>query len=133
MTSTATSGVGVWLEEKCKEKNLSLRQAAELTKVSHTTLASIKNGSRPTAATIKKLADAFNENGPAERVALEDRLLILAGYRSVHPGETQSREPLARLVDKLSQFDDDQLKMIETIIDFCTTMGGRLWDPNQKT
>lgn len=133
MTSTATGGIGEWLEEKCRERKLSLRQAADKAKVSHTTLHSIKNGSRPTADTIRKLAVAFGEDGPAQRAALEDHLLELAGYRTGHPEETQTREPLARLVDKLSHFDDDQLKLVETIVDFCTTMGGKLWDQNRKT
>lgn len=118
-------GIAEWLTQKCHEEHLSLRQAASKAGISHTTLTKIKNGSRPTAATISKLAEAFSNDGPSQRAALEDHLLTLCGYRSNYLAETERREPLARLIDKLSNFDDEQLRLMETFVDFCTSIGGK--------
>lgn len=132
-TGAETGGLAEWLTEKCRERHLSFRQAAAKANISHTTLTKIKNGARPTAATISKLAEAFRGDGPNQKAALEDHLLTLCGYRSTYPEETKTREPLARLIDKLSGFDDDQLKLIDTLVDFCTDLGDKLWDKHQKT
>jgi transcriptional regulator with XRE-family HTH domain len=127
MTSSPTKekGIAGWLTQKCREQHLSLRQAAAKASISHTTLTKIKNGSRPTAATISKLAEAFSNDGPSQRAALEDHLLTLCGYRTTYPEETERSEPLARLIDKLSKFDDEQLRLMEILVDFCTSIGDK--------
>jgi len=76
----AASAIGQWLEEKCKAEHLSFRQVATKTGVSHQTIAGIINGTSPSIETIKKLARSFSGNGTL-RLALEDHLFALAGYR----------------------------------------------------
>lgn len=130
-TRTKVTGAGTiseWLDLKCRENHLSLRQAADRSGLSHGTLASIKKGTRPTAATITKLAAAFSNDGPSQRAALEDHLLTLCGYRS--SPEVKQSEPLARLVDKLSRFSEEQLTIMENIVDFCATLGDQPWGMN---
>lgn len=106
-----------WLAERCQEEHLSLRDAAAKADLSHTTIADIRNGGRPSAETIKKLAGAFGGNGQHQRAALEDLLLTLSGYRSNRP-EGELSEPLARLMDKLSQFSDAELEIMGSFADF---------------
>ncbi len=112
------SELAQWLKVKCEEEHLSLRQAAAKVKLSHATIADVLNGAKPSAETVKKLAEAFGGNGH-ERLALEDRLLTYSGYRSERPGG-EIREPVARLLDRLSQFSDSQLKVMERFADFVT-------------
>ena len=76
----AASAIGHWLEEKCKAEHLSLRQAATKTGVSRQTIAGLINGTSPSIETIKKLARSFSGDGTL-RLALEDHLFALAGYR----------------------------------------------------
>lgn len=130
-TTEEATNIAEWLEGICTKEHLSLRQAADRASLSHATLSSIKNGSRPTAATISKLAAAFSNDGPSQKAALEDKLLALCGYRSAVSGIT-TREPLARLLDKLSGFNDEQLGLIETIIDFCATLGEGPWGETNR-
>jgi transcriptional regulator with XRE-family HTH domain len=108
-----------WLEDRCRKEHLSLREAAARADVSHTTIAEILNGARPSAETISKLAKAFAGDGRHQREALEDLLLTLSGYRS-NRTEGELREPLARLMDKLSQLSDAQLEIMEHFADFVT-------------
>jgi len=111
-------GLAVWLEERCKKDGLSLRQAAQKTGLSHATIADIIKGVHPSAETIKKLAEAFSQSGDHHRMALEDNLLVLAGYRSERPKEKELTEPMARLLDKLSEFNEPQLKIMGRFADF---------------
>ena len=114
------AGLGSWLAERCQREGLSLRQAATKTGLSHATIRDIINGAQASPQTIKKLAAAFGGNG-RRRLVLEDKLLTLAGYRSQRPSE-ELNEPLAGLVDKLSQFSESQLKLVEHFADFLAEM-----------
>lgn len=115
-----------WLEQRCKDEKLSYRQAARKGGVSHATIASIRKGARPSAATVVKLAKAFGNDGNNQKAALEDHLLSLCGYRSERTAPVLS-EPLARLLDKLSHFSEEQLKAIEHIIEFSVSLGNKSW------
>ena len=116
--------LGAWLEKKCQEEHLSYRKVGEKAGVSHATIADIIKGNRPSAATVKKLAEAFSGDGGHQRVALEDFLLSLCGYRS-EGEEGEISEPLARLMDKLSGFSETQLEIMERFADFVTKIGGK--------
>jgi len=113
------SPLGYWLRERCQADGLSLRKAAAKAGVSHATISDIINGGRPSAATAVKLAKAFSGNGQHQKASLEDFLLTLCGYRSDR-AEGRLREPLARLIDKLSEFSDAQLEIMEHFSDFIT-------------
>lgn len=110
-------GLGSWLEERCHQESLSLRQAAIKTGISHATIADIIKGGRPSPDTVRKLASAFAGNGDHEKMALQDELLVLAGYRSYRP-EVQITQPMAQLLDKLSKFNGRQLKIMGHFADF---------------
>lgn len=114
--------LATWLEKRCRAERLSYRQAAAKAGLSHATIAAIRKGARPSAATIVKLAKAFSDDGPNQKGVLEDHLLSLCGYRSSRP-EVTLNEPLARVLDKLSNFDEEKLKLIEYFIDFSATLG----------
>jgi transcriptional regulator with XRE-family HTH domain len=107
-----------WLEERCQREHLTLRQAAAKTGLSHATIADIRKGNRPFPETIKKLAQAFGGDGPNQRFALEDYLLTLAGYRTPRPDEQELSQPLARLIDRLREFSEPQLKIMACFADF---------------
>jgi len=111
-----TNGLGQWLEERCKEEHLSLRQAAAKTGLSHATISAIINGGRPSADTIQKLAQSFGGDG-TERLALEDQLLILAGHRTRHR-DAEISQPLARLMDQVAHFSEPQLKLMSAFARF---------------
>lgn len=108
--------VGQWLKERCEKDKLSLRQAAGKTGLSHSTIGDIINGVQPSADTVRKLANAFGGNGQRGFV-LEDKLLTLAGYRSQRP-EQELSEPMGRLIDRLSTFKEQQLKIMSRFADF---------------
>ena len=114
------SSLGEWLKAKCDDERLSLRQVATKTGVSHQTIAGLINGKKALPTTIKKLAEAFGGNHN-QMIALEDKLLSLAGYRTERPGEALS-EPLARLLDKLNGLDVAQLGIVEQFTDFIQKM-----------
>jgi len=95
-----------------------------MTDLSHSTLADIINGGRASAETIKKLELAFGD-GHHNRLALEDKLLILAGHRSQRPEGDSFSEPLAQLLDKISQFDEEKLKLMQHFADFISRMEKR--------
>lgn len=116
--------LGQWLEVRCRKEGLSLRQAATKTGLSHTTVADIiKGDSHLSAETIRKLARAFGGDGH-QGLALEDRLLILAGYRSERP-EEKLNESLARLLDRIKGFSEPKLKLMESFADFLAEMEER--------
>ena len=117
MNDQTRGGLGQWLAEKCQREGLSLRQAAKKTGLSHVTIADIHNGSQPSPETLKRLARAFGGNGHHHRLALEDKLLILAGYRSPRPDEAPN-EPLAELLDKLTELSESELEMVGHFVDF---------------
>lgn len=114
--------LGNWLEEICRRERLSLRQAAAKTGLSHATISDIIKGVQPTSESIKKLAEAFSSDGDHHRQSVEDLLLTLSGYRSEREGSELS-EPVARLMDKLSQFSKPQLKVMGRFADFIAEMG----------
>ncbi|GAJ13351.1 unnamed protein product [marine sediment metagenome] len=115
-------GVSQWLKERCHREHLSLRQAAANTGLSHATIGDIIKGGHPSAETIRKLAQGFGGNG--ERgLALEDRLLVLAGYRTERPREKLS-EPLAQLMDKAKGLNEPQVKMMTQFVDFLIEIEG---------
>lgn len=114
---TMTTELGQWLSDTCRKERLSLRRAAAKTGLSHATIADILNGGQVTADTIKKLAAAFGNGGENQRLALEDKLLILAGYRSPrHNGDLS--EPMARLLDQVQLLNEPELKVITRFADF---------------
>jgi len=114
------STLGEWLQAKCEEEGLSLRQMATKVGVSHQTIAGLVNSRKALPQTIKKLAKAFGGDHH-QRIALEDKLLCLAGYRTERPEEALS-EPLARLLDKLDGLDVAQLGIVEQFTDFIQKM-----------
>jgi len=118
-----SNGLGEWLQAKCGEEGLSLRQVATKVGVSHQTIAGLMNGKQALPQTIKKLAKAFGGDHH-QLTALEDNLLVLAGYRSERPEEELS-EPLARLLDKLNNFDVAQLGIVEQFTDFIVEKQGK--------
>jgi len=117
------NGLGSWLEERCHKESLSLRQAAAKTNLSHATIADIIKGTNPSPETIRKLAEAFSGGGDHHRDALEDKLLTLAGYRREREKD-KPNEPMARLLDKLSNFNESQLKIMGRFADFISEKGG---------
>jgi len=120
-------GLGSWLVERCQKEGLSLRQAAAKTGLSHATIDDIRKGGRASAETIRKLTQAFGGDG-REMLALEDKLLILSGYRSERPEGEDLSEPMARLLDRLSGFSEPQLRIMERFAEFLAEIpvkGGR--------
>ena len=114
--------LATWLQEKCQKEGLSLRQASAKTGLSHATIADIMNGAHPSPESIQKLAGAFSESGDHHRMALEDKLLNLVGYRSPRPKEKELTEPMARLLDRLSEFNETQLKVMGRFADFVSQL-----------
>ncbi|GAH20429.1 unnamed protein product, partial [marine sediment metagenome] len=57
-----------------------------------------------------------------ERLALEDSLLILAGYRTERPEGEDLSQPLARLMDMVANFNEPQLKLMTRFAEFLTEM-----------
>ena len=110
------SSLGQWLEQRCQEERLSLRQAAAKTGLSHGTIRDIIRGVSPSSESIKKLAHGFGGNGK-QGLALEDKLLVLAGYRSDRPGEDLS-ESMAELMDKVKQLSESQIQVMIHFADF---------------
>ena len=116
------TGLSQWLKDRCKVEGLSMRQAAARTGLSHATIADIINGaSVPSPETIKRLAHAFGGDGN-ERLALEDSLLILAGYRTQRPDGQDLSQPLARLMDKVANFSEPQLKLMARFAEYLTDL-----------
>ena len=120
MKKKVTESVGTWLQERCKEQGLSLRQAAAKTGLSHATIAAIIKSGRPSPETVKRLVHAFSGDGNNQRTALEDKLLVLAGIRARPYKEKIMPETTARLLDIISNFDEVQLKLVS---DFASYLG----------
>lgn len=106
---TETIGLGRWLKEKCQEEHLSLRGAGDKTGLSHSTIRAIMSGGRASPETISKLTHGFGGNHN-ETIALEDKLFILAGYRT--KAELEFSQPLARLIDIVQGFSQSQLRVL---------------------
>lgn len=106
-----------WLKETLKKDHLSLRQAAVKTGLSHGTIEGIRKGASPSPETIKKLTHAFSE-GRNEALALEDRLLVLAGYRTQRPERQDINPMVGRLMDRVSQFSEPRLKLMARFAEF---------------
>lgn len=109
-------GLARWLKERCQKDHLSLRQVGEMAGISHSTVHSIFKGGHSSAATVKRLAHAFGGNGN-QQIALEDELLILAGYRT---RQEHLSQPLAELIDILSHFSEPQLKVVSAFASYLT-------------
>lgn len=116
--------LGQWLENRCQRERLSLRQAAARTGLSHTTIADIIRGDHPSPETIRKLAKGFSGNGTNERLALEDKLLALVGYRTPRPEGEEPSEALAQLLDKVRGLSQPQLEMMVSFADFLMEIEG---------
>ena len=119
----AAGELGHWLEERCKLEHLSLRQAAARTGLSHATIRDIIGGDHPSAETIMKLARGFGGDSSNEMLALEDQLLVLAGYRTPRPEGKELSVPLAKLMDKSKQFSEPQLEMMVRFADLLIEIG----------
>lgn len=104
-----------WLKGRREEEHLSLRQVATKVGVSHQTIAGLTNGKKALPTTIKKLAKAFGGDHH-QRIALEDKLLCLAGYRTERPEEELS-EALAQLMDKAKGLSESRIKIMNQIAD----------------
>ena len=117
-----SSGLGEWLKAKCAEEGISLRQVATKVGVSHQTIAGVMNGKEALPQTIKKLARAFGGDHH-QLIALEDKLLVLVGYRSERPGEAPS-EAFGWLMDKVQKFDEPRLKIMGQFADFVSEIDG---------
>ena len=112
------SSLAQWLEEKCRQQNLSLRRMSIKTGLSHTTIAVIVKGGRISVDSIAKLAEAFSGNGVRQKLALEDELLVMAGYRTPRPEEAENNQPMAQLMDAISEFSRSQLKLMLCFAEF---------------
>ena len=112
-------GIGQWLKETCQRESLSLRQAGAKAGLSHGTIEGIIRGASPAPETLKKLARAFGGDGQ-QALALEDSLLILAGYRTERSGDMS--QPLGRLIDLVANFDDAKLKLMADFVEYLTRM-----------
>ncbi|GAI32709.1 unnamed protein product [marine sediment metagenome] len=117
------SSVGQWLRERCQEEHLTSRQAAARTDLSHATIRDTINGTRPDPQTIRKLALGF-ANGTAERLALEDELLVRAGHRTPRP-EEEFNEPLTQLIDAVAGFDKPRLKLMQDVASLIVEIGAK--------
>ncbi len=115
------SGLGQWLKKTCQKEGLSLRQAAARTGLSHGTIEGILKGVSPSPETIKRLAQSFGGDHH-ERLALEDSLLILAGYRTQRPDGQDLSQPLAQLLDKVAHFDEAKLKLMADFAEYLTRL-----------
>lgn len=118
MQEEKITNLGSWVERECNRQGLSLRQAAAKVGLSHSTLAEIvKGNTKVCAKTIKRLATCFGGDGK-RMLALEDELLVLAGYRTERPEEDELSEPMAHLIDSVAQFSKPQLKIMIRFAEF---------------
>ncbi len=118
-------GLGQWLSNRCQKEHLSLRQAAVRIGLSHATLAQVIKSDRASPETIRKLAMGFGGDGINERFALEDHLLMLGGFRTPRPEGDEPSELLARLMDKVRQFGEPQLKIMWDFADLLAEIDER--------
>lgn len=115
------TGLGEWVNKVCQQERLSLRQAAERTGLSHATIRDIIHGAAASADTVRKLAQAFSQNHH-ERLALEDSLLILAGYRTPRASGAEPSQLEAQLLDIVSEFSEPQLKLLLHFAEYLAQM-----------
>jgi len=113
---TDETDLGSWLKERCKNEHLSLRQVGERAGLSHSTVHTIIKGGHASAETVTKLAHAFSGDGN-RKIALEDELLILAGYRT---RQEHISQPLAELLDIVSPFSESQIKVVSAFATYLT-------------
>lgn len=114
------NSISQWLSEVCEREHLSLRQAAARAGLSHATIAEVKRRGSASPETIRKLAYAFGGDGH-EGLALEDKLLILAGYRTQRV-ENEISQPLGRLMDVIAPFSEPQLRLMVRFAEFLAGM-----------
>ena len=120
MKQNSPGGVGEWLRTRCQEEGLSLRQAAKRTGLSHATIADIGNGGKPSPESLLRLAKAFGGDGNL-KMAIEEKLLTLAGYRTPRPGG-EANELVAQLLDKLTGLSPSKMEMVGHFIDFVNAL-----------
>ena len=108
---TDNNSLGGWIQGKCNEEGLSLRQMATKVGVSHQTIAGLMTGKKALPQTIKKLAKAFGNDHHHQTIALEDKLLVLAGYRTERP-EEELNEARAKIMDIAQNFNEPELDML---------------------
>ena len=113
-----TVSLSSWLRERYQREGLSLRQASIKIGISHTTVADLLNGARASPETIKKLAQVFGVGGDKHRLALEDKLLTLAGHRTRRTKDQELSEPLAQLLDTASRLTERQTRLLTYIAEF---------------
>ena len=106
--------LGKWLEKTCKDRRLSLRQAEKLIGISHSTVNFIIRGHPVQFRTVQKLAKAFSD-GDCHRKALEDKLMVMAGYRH-KPIEVSVA--VGQLLDSVEGFSDDEFKILARFADY---------------
>lgn len=106
-----------WLKGKCKQERLSVRNVGIRCGLSHTTIAEILKGQGVMGSTIKKLAQGF-ATSEAEKLALEDKLLILAGFRSERPEESTLTESQAHLIAKVKLAGEAEVEMMLSFASF---------------
>ncbi len=106
--------LGEWLRLICKERRLSLRQAEKIIGISHSTVNFIMRGHPVNLRTVQKLAKAFGD-GECHRRALEDKLMVMAGFRQ-RPIEVS--EAVGRLLDGIGDFSDDEFKILAEFADY---------------
>lgn len=121
MEQPAKGGIGQWLKERGEREGLSLRQVAAKSGLSHSTIAQVIKNNSASPETIMKLVRAFCGDGQRS-LLIEDKLLVLAGYRTPRPDEEKISEAMARLLDKLSHFSEPQLKIMGRFADFLAEM-----------
>ena len=119
------TSISQWLKEKCRKEHLSLRQVAARTGLSHATIADIRKGTRPSPQTVRKLAWSFSESGGHQRLVLEDKLLVLAGYRSERPEGEELSESMAELMDKVREFSEPQIEVMLRFAEFLIEIEGK--------
>ena len=123
MAEKTKGGLADWLTGVCQEAGLtSLRQTSLKTGLSHATIADILSGNRPSPETIRKLAGTLSHDGINEKIALEDHLLVMAGYRTPRPEGEEPSPLLSRLMDTLAQFDDPQIRLVAHFAEFLSKM-----------
>lgn len=105
-----------WLRERCQNEHLSLRQVGDKAGLSHSTVHTIIKGGHASAETVTKLAHAFGGDGN-QKIALEDELLTLAGYRT---RQEHISQPLAELLDIVNHFSPSQLKVVSAFATYLT-------------
>ena len=106
-----SQGLDQWLRERRAKEGLSLRKAAARVGLSHGTIADIEKGVTPSQVTIRKVALGFSRD-ENERLALEDSLLTLAGYRTPRSNGDDLSPARGRLLDVTADFEDSDLNVV---------------------